>query len=367
MKNLSHLAFKSQNSLGRALSPKFDRDQNLYFMDPFLLDLIKIQQSKALRRMRGKTQVISAPNNINIRDRMTHSFEVASNAVQTGARLGLNIPLLQAGALAHDLGHVPFGHLGERLLTERLSEEFRHEKFAIFVLEMVERNGRGLNLSYETLQTIRRHSRGSGLMISNGTDVLEYDVVMICDKFYIFSDHNDIRRVNYQNIPGLKEMIALGNNQAERTIKCLQALWKESLEKGKISFEDSWESKSFKEIRDLMHQEVYSQIDLSPERMKLRNIFKRVFDYLEGYFESTRAAALCFALSSENDIYHLNDLISNYGKKLIDENFQDKKKFSVAELLGIIPELSNLDFLNPDRFLDKGNFGKLSKRECFTI
>lgn len=366
MKNLAHLAFKSENSLGRALSPKFDRDQNLYFMDPFLLDLMKIQQSKALRRMRGKTQVISAPSNINIRDRMTHSFEVASNAVQTGARLGLNVPLLQAGALAHDLGHVPFGHLGERLLTERLKEKFRHEKFAIFVLEMVERNGRGLNLSYETLQTIRRHSRGSGLMMLNG-DVLEYDVVMICDKFYIFSDYNDVRRINYQNLPSLKEIDALGKNQSERTIKCLQALWKESLEKQKISFEDSAAAKLFKEIRNLMYEKVYFQIDMSPERVGVGVIFKRVFDYLEGYFESTRAAALCFALSSENDIYHLNDLISNYGKKVIDENFQDKTKFSVVELLGIIPELAKLDFCNPDRLLDKNNFGKLSKRECFTI
>lgn len=367
MKNLAHLAFKSENSLGRSLSPKFDRDQTLYFMDSFLLDLMKIQQSKALRRMRGKTQVISSPRNINIRDRMIHSFDVASNAVQTGARLGLNIHLLQAGALAHDLGHVPFGHLGEDLLSERLKEKFRHEKFAIFVLEMVERSGQGLNLSYEVLQAVRRHSRGSGLMISNGADVLEYDVVMICDKFYIFSDYNDIRRIDYEKLPYLKEMDLLGRNQTERTINCLQALWKESLIKGGISFDDSQEAKAFKEARSLMHEKLYRQIDLSDDRANIRRVFKRVFDYLEGYFESTRAAALCFALSSENDIYYLDDLVFKYGKKVIDENFQDKEKFSVAELLGIIPELSNFDFCNPDRFLDKGNFGKLSKKECFTI
>src|SRR5680860_856403 len=105
MENLTHLAFKSQNTLGRALASEYDRDCDLYFMDPFMLDLLKIQYSKALRRLKGKTQVISGLGNVNIRDRMIHSFEVSAASMQSGTRLGLNILLLQASALGHDLGH----------------------------------------------------------------------------------------------------------------------------------------------------------------------------------------------------------------------------------------------------------------------
>lgn len=368
MKNLSHLAFKSQNTFGRALAAEYDRDRSLYFMNPFMLDLLKIQYSKALRRLKGKTQVISGVGNVNIRDRMTHSFEVSAAAMQSGARLGLNISLLQAGALGHDLGHVPFGHLGEHFISEKLGEKFRHEKFVIFVLEMVERSGEGLNLSYETLHAILNHSRGGGRMMMRNNEVLEDDVIMICDKLsYVFSDYNDICRIGYDNFILPHEMNKLGDSQPERLNKCLQAFWKESLIKQCISFEDSSEAEWFQSARDFMYKEVYYKMDHLEDRVFMRNILNDVYLYFKKYFCNDRQAALAIALSSENDIYELGSLLHSHDVGVIDEKILDRKEFSIAELLHRISGLAEFNFCDPSRFMDKKNFGKISKAECFML
>jgi dGTPase len=366
MKNLAHLGFNSQNTFGRSLLPGFDRDKELSFMDPFLLDLIKIQYSKSLRRLKDKTQVISGLGNVNIRDRMIHSFEVMSASVQSGARLGLNIPLLQASSLGHDLGHVPFGHLGERFIGEKLGEKFRHEKFAIFVLEMVERDGVGLNLSYETLQAIANHSRGGGKMITKKGDVLEDDVVMFCDKMsYLFSDYNDICRIGYNGFVLPDEMLKLGSNQTERLTRCLQAFWKESIKKQNISFDESQEAKWFQKVRDFMYEEVYYKMDRLEDRASMKDILNKVYSYFIGYLGDSRQAALAIALSSEADIYAISALLGQYGVVLVDKQIEDKKTFSIAELLPRIAGWAELDFCDPSRFMDKQNFGKVSKLECF--
>ncbi len=368
MKSLVHLAFKSQNTFGRSMSADCDRDHNLYFMDPFILDLVKIQYSKAFRRLKGKTQVVSGAGNVNIRDRMIHSFEVSSAALQSGARLGLNVPLLQAGAMGHDLGHVPFGHLGESFLSEKLGEKFCHEKFAIFVLEMVERSGEGLNLSYETLQTILHHSRGGSKMMVGKQNVLEEDVVMICDKLsYVFSDYNDICRIGYDNFILPHEMYKLGNSQPERLSRCLQAFWEECLSKQCISFETCEESKFFQIARDFMYQEVYYKMDRLEDRVFLKVILRDVYDYFRKYFGSEREAALAIALSSESDICELAILLQKIDYKLMDIKILNKEEFSIAELLPRIPGLAEFNFCDPSVFMNKKNFGKISKAECFAL
>jgi dGTPase len=366
MKNLAHLSFKSENTLGRFLPVKEDRDRNLYFMDPYLLDQNKILCSKAIRRLKDKTQVLSGLGNVYIRDRLVHSFEVMALAVQSGARLGLNINLLQAGSLGHDIWHVPFGHLGERFLTSKLGEKFRHEKFAIFGYEVIERNGAGLNLSYETLQAIKNHSRGSGKMVTLDGDVLEDDVIMICDKLaYVFSDFNDISRINYGNFVAPKEMFSLGSGQAERLNSCLQAFWRESLKKGKISFCDSDEAKKFMVVRDFMYEEVYHKIDQLEDRVRMNDILEKVYSYFLSYFNDERSAVLAIAISSENDIYALNGLLENYGKVVVDNRIKEPKNFSIGEVMHRIPNLAKFDFCNPSKYMDKNNFGKFSKMELF--
>ena len=366
MKNLAHLAFKSEQTLGRALPVELDKDQKLYFMDPYELDVIKIQQSKAFRRLSGKTQVISQRHNVNIRDRLIHTMEIASASVLSACRLSANVSLCRAGALGHDVGHVTLGHLGEDFLAEISGENFRHEKFAIFVLEMVE----SLNLSYETLHVIRYHSRGSGDIILNG-NAIEDDIVMICDKIYIISDCNDMKRIDRRfDIP--QEMLELGNNRTERLDAYLQSFWKESLTKGRISFEDSNNIKKIKAVRDFMFGNVYHQLDYEECRQNGKKMLARLYDYFCHYFKnnqgldaslSQRAAILAMALMSEPDAYFLNEALAH--NKAVDFYLGNMKFCSLAEFLPRIPKLAQLDFYNPDRFLDKTNFGKLSKTECF--
>lgn len=362
MQNLAHLAFKSENTFGRALPQELDRDASLYWMDPYGLDLIKIEYSKALRRLRGKTQVISGLKNIHIRDRLIHSMEVSALATQIGYRLGFNISLIQASALAHDLGHVAFGHLGESFIAERLGDRFRHECFAIFVLEMIERGGLGINLSYEVLHAIRYHSRGSGKMINGGV-VQEDDDLMDSDKLsFIFTDYNDIIiRTNFTDLIVPDEFKKLGNNQTERVYNCARALCLESLEKRTISFEDSEEAQAFQVVRDFMYHDVYHKLN----RQHLKDTLAKVYDFLYRHFQDHRIASLTLALMSEEGVTVVGEMAGKFSDHYIMEQLTDKTKFAIAEFLPSIPAWAELDFCNPDRFLDKKNFGKVPKIECF--
>ena len=361
MENLAHLAFKSEETRGRFLVKELDRDNSLYWMNPFGLDLIKIEYSKALRRLRGKTQVISGLKNIHIRDRMIHSMEVSAIATQIAYRLGANVSLIQAGALGHDLGHVVFGHLGEKFIATRLNEDFRHERFVIFVLEMVERDGNGLNLSYETLHAIRNHSRGSGRMITNGSS-LEDDIIMYSDKLsYIFSDYNDIKRMNLSNLTVPPELYNLGSNQTERLYACARALCLESLEKGTISFEDSKEAKYFNIVRDFMYEEVYHKLN----RQHLKDTLARVYDFLYRYYQDDRLSALSLALMAEEGVAVIGEMLDKFSDTHIILQMKDTTKFAIAEFLNKIPEWADLNFCNSDHFLDKNNFAKVPKIECF--
>ena len=128
----------------------------------FQNDKNKLLHSKANRRLLEKTQVQSGPENINIRSRKSHTDEVMANSVIISEGLGLNTPLCEAIALGHDIGHVPYGHVGESTLSELCGEKFRHEVFGVCVAQHIERRGQGLNLSLPVLEGILAHSGGSG-------------------------------------------------------------------------------------------------------------------------------------------------------------------------------------------------------------
>lgn len=360
--NLAHLAFKSEKTFGRALPQEQDRDFSLYdWLDPFDIDKIKLEYSKSIRRLRGKTQVLSGHKNVHIRDRLIHSMEVLALCEQIGHKLKLNVPLLRASALGHDFGHVIFGHLGEKFIATRLGEDFRHEKFVIFVLEMIEREGKGLNLSYEVLHAIRNHSRGAGQMTKTGT-VLENDVLMYDDKLsYIFSDYNDIMRISFPDLNIPIELMRLGNNQTERLYKCAKAFCLESLQKQTISFEDSEEAKDFRVVRDFMYNEVYHKLN----RQHLTDMLNRIFDFFERYYHNPRLSALTMALMSEEGAYVLHGMLDLYSEEWAMKELNDPAKFAIAEFLPSIPAWAELDFCNPDKFLNKNNFGKVPKIECF--
>ncbi|MBW2707331.1 MAG: dNTP triphosphohydrolase, partial [Deltaproteobacteria bacterium] len=131
----------------------------------FQLDRDRIVYSNGFRRLKHKTQVFLSPLGDDYRTRLTHTLEVAQMARAVARALFLNEDLAEAIALGHDLGHTPFGHSGETALKEIYSADFSHNEQSLRVVEILENNGKGLNLTYEVRDGILKHSKGFGKII----------------------------------------------------------------------------------------------------------------------------------------------------------------------------------------------------------
>lgn len=183
-------------------------------------------------------------------------MEVVAVSVIASEMLGVNTDLVRAAAIGHDIGHVPFGHQGEAWMARCMNRtEFCHEIMGPIVAQKIERCGAGLNLTFETLEAMMRHSGNTAREnMSQEAWTLRYT-----DKFaYIFHDINDIsKRMRY---PLSSELVALANtfggNQRERTSTAIAGLVIESAEYGRVSFEHSELAQAFKRLRALMY-EVY--------------------------------------------------------------------------------------------------------------
>ena len=181
---LSPYASRSSQSRGRRqpeeecdIRPVYQRDRD------------RILHSKAFRRLRQKTQVFLLAKGDHYRTRLTHTLEVSQNARTIAKALRLNEDLVEAIALGHDLGHTPFGHAGERALNQVCSLGFRHNEQSVRVVERLEKQGRGLNLTWEVRDGILNHKTGTT------PATLEGQIVRLSDKIaYIYHDMVDAIR-----------------------------------------------------------------------------------------------------------------------------------------------------------------------------
>ena len=149
---LSPYATLSENSRGR------DREEPQCDIRPvFQRDRDRILHCKSFRRLKNKTQVFLTPKGDHYRTRMSHTLEVSQNARTIGKALRLNEDLVEAIALGHDLGHTPFGHAGERTLNELCQGGFVHSEQSVRIVEHLEKDGEGLNLTWEVRDGIRNH------------------------------------------------------------------------------------------------------------------------------------------------------------------------------------------------------------------
>lgn len=303
-------AFKSKKTLGR----KSQDDPDLFFskvLDPFEVDIWKIKMSKSFRALAGKTQVWPVAENPLVRNRLTHTLEVESIANLIARVLGLNDKLTSAIALAHDLGHAPFGHMFERVISRITSAEFRHEIFGPILLQQIERQGQGLNLSLEVLEGITRHSRGGGNLTIEEGFPLEYDVVMYADKLaYLFSDINDATRQDYiQPIDLPASLKFLGKNQRAQINSCLMALFQESVECGYVSFSKSPEALAFEKTRQWMYDHVYYKLDTDTCRLVHEQDIENAFSFIRNYFCLERIdAAVILATMTDREVLVLSAL-----------------------------------------------------------
>lgn len=169
------------------MRPAFQRDRD------------RIVHCKSFRRLQGKTQVFLAPRGDHYRNRLTHTLEVAQVARSIARALRLNEMLVEAICMGHDLGHTPFGHAGERALNELFEGRFHHAAQSLRVVEALEADGRGLNLTAEVRDGILRHSKGRGNVLMKGSAAkaltLEAEVVRIADVIaYLNHDLDDALR-----------------------------------------------------------------------------------------------------------------------------------------------------------------------------
>jgi dGTPase len=283
---LKHLAFDSQKSLGR----RTQDDEDLILADisdPFWIDALKIVHSKGFRRESHKTQVWSSPDNPLIRNRMTHTLEVMAIAEAIAQILGLNVNLVKALALVHDIGHPPFGHAGERELGKILGFEFKHEIFSVILTDKIERQGKGLNLSFEVLDGAPYHSNGPGIIKLDPKCPPEYMVIRLADKLaYLSSDINDALRMGYIKSGEIPETVrCLGNNQREWINNCIAAVVKESALKGRLSFSNSVAAMAVNKARTWMFKHVYQRLADEIERKEYADDINRAHLFLASLLE----------------------------------------------------------------------------------
>ncbi len=340
--------------------------------DAFLNDKIKILESKSFRRLQGKAQVYCRDLNFinpNIRDRAIHTNEVIALSAKIAKQLDLNVHLAEAIAAGHDIGHIPFGHLGEEVFSNYMDKQFKHNIFSVIVAQKIERKGKGLNLTHETLNGILNHSRGSAKITLDSKETMEATVVMIADKIaYTLADINDaIRMGDFKELP--KEAKLLGKNQREREYNLVKALVKESKNKKRISFEFSKEAKIFKNLRQYMYNNFY----LKQNRQEEKDILLRAIKFTKEILPKLNPL-LIVAMMTDYEVQIINKEIEKGRKKelkkKIKKQIEIERKRKQGKLIsdpqtGIesrlgfcetIPYLEKLkiDIYNPD--LDKKDF-----------
>ncbi|MBS6397987.1 MAG: deoxyguanosinetriphosphate triphosphohydrolase [Clostridiales bacterium] len=305
---LSPYASYSRNSRGRDVDepscdirPVYQRDRD------------RILHCKSFRRLKHKTQVFLTPKGDHYRTRLTHTLEVAQNARTIARALRLNEDLTEAVALGHDLGHTPFGHAGERALNAVSSEGFTHYEQSVRIVEKLEKEGRGLNLTWEVRDGILNHQ------MTGSPATLEGKIVRFSDKIaYINHDVDDAIRggiIREEELPRVYTDI-LGHSTRERLNTLIHDIVNQSQGKPDILMSEDVEF-AFKGMRKYMFANVYTNPKAKGEEQKAENIVKELFcyymehpellpnEYIERMWQSgeTQERSVCDYISGMTDQY----------------------------------------------------------------
>jgi dGTPase len=247
---------------------------------PFQRDRDRIVHCKAFRRLKHKTQVYIAPEGDHYRTRLTHTIETTGIARTVARALGLNEDLTEAIGLGHDLGHAPFGHIGEEVLdaclTERFGRRFRHNVHSLRVVERLERDGHGLNLTEQVRDGILNHT-GQGTPAT-----LEGRIVRLVDRIaYINHDIDDALRAGSLRAEELPraEIEALGDTGSKRIDTLVQDLVERSSEAGDIVQSEDVGG-AMDRLRTFMFEHVYLAPAAQREFPRIERMLRALFDYL---------------------------------------------------------------------------------------
>lgn len=277
---LSPYATLSMNSKGR-LKPEEQCD----IRPVFQRDRDRIIHSKAFRRLKDKTQVFLTPEGDHYRTRLTHTLEVSQNARTIAKALRLNEDLVEAIALGHDLGHTPFGHAGERALDKVCPFGFTHNQQSVRTVDLFERDGAGLNLTFEVRDGILNHQTASM------PATLEGKIVRLSDKIaYFHHDMDDAIRggiLKEEDIP--KEIgEVLGYTTGERLDRFIHDIVTTSTGKPDIIMSPGVEA-GMKALREFMFERVYENKEAKSEEGKAEVLIITLYEYYLNHLEKLPA------------------------------------------------------------------------------
>lgn len=272
---LSPYAVRSAETKGRAREEK-----SCDFRTEFQRDRDRIIYSNSFKRLKNKTQVFFAPEGDHYITRMTHTFDVSQIARSISRVLSLNEDLAEAIALGHDLGHTPFGHVGEYVLNKLTDKGFMHNEQSLRVVDVLEKDGRGLNLTYEVRDGILQHKS------SGKPATLEGEAVSLADRIaYINHDIEDALRAGILKEEDLPEnaVKVLGKRTKERINTAIADIYEHSLGKQYVKMSDEVMSAT-NELRTFMFARVYKLTNKSmqdrAERM-LTQMFRYFMEHTE--------------------------------------------------------------------------------------
>ncbi len=318
---LSPFAQKSSQTRGR-LKPEPECD----IRPAFQHDRDRITHSKSFRRLKHKTQVFLSPAGDHYRTRLTHTLEVAQIGRTIAKALDLNEDLVEAISLGHDLGHTPFGHAGEEVLNDIHKGGFRHYEQSLRVADILERDGKGLNLTYEVRDGILRHSKGKGeIVIRDETEkplTKEAEVVRAADVIaYLNHDIDDAIRGNViaeEDLPGgCREF--LGFTVSDRIDRMVRGVISETQKDSelRINFGGDLEE-HIVQLRDFLYEMVYDSNIVHRDFLKCSRIITDLYQYFlknpDAFLKETEksdfydepATCVCDLIAGMTDRYAFN-------------------------------------------------------------
>ncbi len=269
-KTLSEFAAKSKNSKGRERE-----EEQCDVRTAFMRDRDRIVHSKAFRRLKFKTQVFLAPEGDHYRTRLTHTLEVSQIARTIARALRLNEDLTEAISLGHDLGHAPFGHSGESVLDNITSCGFHHAKHSVRMVEKLEKDRKGLNLTLEVRDGILNHSG------DNMAFTLEGQIVRIADRIaYINHDIDDAVRAKVLSVESIPKEYTdvLGDSHAKRINKLILSMIEASSDYKYIRLMPDI-NEALLGLRSFMFENVYLSKEAKKEEDKAKTAIEMLYNF----------------------------------------------------------------------------------------
>ena len=316
---LSPYATLNENSKGRDIPepecdirPMFQRDRD------------RILHCKSFRRLKNKTQVFLSPMGDHYRTRMSHTLEVSQNARTIGKALRLNEDLVEAIALGHDLGHTPFGHAGEAVLNECVSDGFIHSEQSVRIVEKLEKDGEGLNLTWEVRDGMRNHQMDTMPATPEGK------IVRLSDKIaYVNADIDDAIRANLLSEEDIPKEIrnVLGHSTRERLDHLIHDVIINSMDSPDIKMSDET-FQAMTDLRNFLFTNIYKNPTAKGEEVKAKRMLKQLFEYYTEHMEDIPEKFLRMVKNGEKEDRVIADYISGmtdqYAVTKFNEYFQPR-------------------------------------------